>query len=65
MGNASFDGTYRPSNLTVSWMPDEDVYQKVNGNKFLFPLRSSNDDEWGIGPVTSLVTGQANFKGTF
>ena len=63
VGNYAFDGIYQPTNYSVSWMADEDVYKKVNGTKYLFPLNSTNSNNWGIGSITSLVTGQYSFQG--
>ena len=63
VGNGIFDGTYRPTNYSVSWMADEDIYQKVNGTKYLFPLNSTNSGQWGIGSIASLTTGQYDFQG--
>lgn len=66
VGNSDFDGTYRPYNYSVSWMANEDVYKKVNGSKYLFPLNSSNStdsSQWGLGSATSLITGQHFFNG--
>ena len=64
VGNGVLDGTYRPTNYSVSWMADEDVYQKVNGTKYLFPLNTTNSGIWGIGSIASLITGQYDFQGT-
>ena len=63
VGDVVFDGTYQPTNYSVSWMADEDVYQKVNGSKYLFPLNSTSSGLWGIGSIASLITGQYDFQG--
>ena len=60
----TFNGLYKVSNLTVSWAADEDVYQQVDGDKVIFPLNSSNEDEWGIGLNSSLTSGYDDYRGS-
>ena len=58
-----FNGVYEISNLTVGWSTDEEVYQQKNGNKYIFSLNSSTEDEWGIGSTASLTTGDYDYRG--
>ena len=62
--DASFNGLYEVSNFTVSWAADEDVYQQIDGDKVIFPLNSSNEDEWGIGSNASLTSGNDDYRGS-
>ena len=61
--DANFNGIYEISNFTVSWAIDEEVYHKKDGDKFIFPVRSSTNDEWGIGSKDSLLSGDVDYRG--
>ena len=61
--DANFNGLYEISNFTVSWAIDEEVYHKRDGDKYIFPIKYSTKNEWGIGSRASLLSGDDNYRG--
>ena len=61
--DAAFNGVYEASDLTVGWAAYEEVYQR--GDKFIFRLDSPREEEWGIGSIASLTSGDVDYRGSY